>query len=155
MHRRPLLLLALAAGLVAGGCGGNPSVGRVRGQVTWQGKPVSQGRITFYPEAGRAATGVIQSDGTYTVTTFTSDDGALLGRHRVAVHATRVGGGTLVAPRNADEEAALARTPGGKVLVPGAVEWLVPEKYSAPDTSGLTADVQRGDNQIDFHLPSK
>src|SRR5262245_3303776 len=76
---------------LAWGCGGGPTLGRVTGKVTYAGKPVTQGRIWFYPEAGRAALGEIGPDGTYTLTTFKPNDGALVGPHRVAVHVTRVG----------------------------------------------------------------
>jgi hypothetical protein len=44
--------------------------------------------------------------------------------------------------------------PGGKVLVAGKVEWLVPAKYARPETSGLTATVEGGSNGIDFNLPA-
>jgi hypothetical protein len=118
---------------------------------------VTQGRILFYPEAGRAALGDIGPDGTYTLTTFKPHDGALVGPHRVAIHATRVGPGSLAAPRSAEEEVEWSRkgAPGGKVLVAGKVEWLVPERYSVADTSGLTATVTRGPNTIDFDLPAE
>ena len=44
--------------LVSAGCGRNPlNTAAVSGHVTYYGKPVTEGRITFYPEEGRAATG--------------------------------------------------------------------------------------------------
>jgi hypothetical protein len=132
-------------------------LGQVTGRVTYAGKPVTQGRIMFYPEAGRAALGTIAPDGTYTLTTFKPNDGALVGSHRVTIHATRVGAGSLAAPRSIEEEVERSGrgAPGGKVLVAGKVDWLVPEKYSAPGTSGLTATVGRGSNTIDFDLPAE
>ncbi len=50
--------IALALGvLVSAGCGRNPlNTAAVSGHVTYYGKPVTEGRITFYPEEGRAAT---------------------------------------------------------------------------------------------------
>ena len=38
--------------------------------------------------------------------------------------------------------------------VAGKVEWLVPEKYSRPETSGLTAQVEDKNNEIDFDIPA-
>jgi hypothetical protein len=126
----------------------------VKGRVTYAGKLVTEGRVTFYPEAGRMALGTIAADGTYTLTTFKPGDGALIGPHKVAIHATRVGPGSLVAPRSVEEEAQASRRGGGKVLEAGKVEWLVPEKYSDHATSGLTAQVKPGSNSIDFDLPA-
>jgi hypothetical protein len=152
---RPLLVAAWLAAACGGGCGGGPQLAPVTGRVTYAGKPVKEGRITFYPESGRMALGTI-SDGVYTLTTFRPGDGALVGSHKVAIHATRVGPSSLAAPANAEEEARLSRRggPGVRVIVPGKVEWLVPEKYSEPATSGLTAEVKRGPNDIDFDLPA-
>lgn len=137
------------------GCGG-PNLGRVTGRVLVGGVPVTQGRITFHHETGRPAVGEIGSDGTYTLTTFDAGDGALVGAHRVAIQATRVGTGSLAAPRSLEAELELSRkgAPGGKVLVAGKVEWLVPEKFSRPDTSGLARTVGRGANEINFDLPA-
>jgi hypothetical protein len=47
------------------------------------------------------------------------------------------------------------KDPKAKVLVPGKVDWLLPEKYSRPDTTDLTATVEPGTNTIDFLLPHK
>lgn len=57
----------------------------VKGKVTLNGKTVTEGMITFEPDSGREAHGDIQSDGTYTLTTFKEGDGAVLGTHRIAV----------------------------------------------------------------------
>jgi hypothetical protein len=124
--------------------------------VTQAGAPVTGGKILFYPESGRMALGEIGPDGRYTLTTFRSGDGALVGSHRVAIESTRVGPGSLETPKTIGEEAERSRNtgPGGKVLVAGKVEWLVPEKYSRPETSGLTATVGSAPNEIDFDLPA-
>ena len=44
------ILIALA--MLIAGCDGDPSRGSVTGLVTIDGRPVSEGRITFYPTAG-------------------------------------------------------------------------------------------------------
>jgi hypothetical protein len=152
--RRRWLILAACA--LLGGCGG-ATTAPVSGRVTYNGKPVTAGRIMFYPESGRAAVGQLGPDGRYTLTTLQPGDGALLGSHRVAIEATRVGPGSYQAPRSLEEEVELSRkgAPGGKVLVAGKVEWLVPEKYARPETSGLTATVRSGPNEINFDLPAK
>jgi hypothetical protein len=140
------LCLALA------GCGG-PAVGRVTGKVTAGGRPVTQGTIMFIPADGRAAVGQIAGDGTYNLTTIHPGDGALVGSHKVTIHATKVGAATWAEPTSLEAEIKLSK--GQKVLVPGKVEWLVPERYSRLETTDLTASVRAGDNTIDFDLPAK
>ncbi len=100
----------------------------------------------FLPEHGRPAIGAIGSDGRYTLTTFDSGDGAVLGRHCVTIKSTRVTGGPQ--PKSFEEELRGV----GRGGVP-RVEWLVPEKFSRPESSPLTAEVKDGKNTIDFHLP--
>ncbi len=60
------------------------------GKVAYDIKPITQGTITFIPvkddgspREGKAAIGTIQSDGTFVLTTYEKDDGAILGKHRV------------------------------------------------------------------------
>ncbi len=67
----------------------------VQGKVTLNDKPVSGGVVTFSPivegagaaHAGKAASGEIKEDGTYTLTTYKTGDGAILGSHKVSVGA--------------------------------------------------------------------
>jgi hypothetical protein len=110
----------------------------------------------FYPESGRMALGNIGPDGTYSLTTIKPDDGALVGAHQVAIESTRVGPGSYQPLQSIEEEMEQSRKkgPGVKVLVAGKVEWLVPEKYSRPESSGLTANVGSTTNEINFDLPA-
>lgn len=57
----------------------------VKGKVTYQGKPLTKGTVTFEPDSGREAHGEIKSDGSFVLTTFKEGDGAVPGLHRVAV----------------------------------------------------------------------
>lgn len=146
--------LVLAAAFAAAGCGGE-RLGRVTGTVTAGGRLVTSGTVQFIPAAGKAAVASIMPDGTYTLTTYAHGDGALVGTHKVVIHATRVGAGKLVEAKSIEDEIALAKSASGKVLIPGKVEWLVPERYSAPDTSDLTATVEPGEQTINFDVPAK
>ena len=79
-------LLATTAG--CGASSAEPPIGAtvpVRGVVTYKGKPLTQGTVVFEPDAGREAHGPIQPDGSFVLTTFRKDDGALPGAHRVSV----------------------------------------------------------------------
>src|SRR5215475_82944 len=77
--------------LGCGGGAGRPPLAKVSGKVTYAGKPVTTGSVMFTPVAGsasdsaRIATGQIESDGSYSLTTFDTGDGAVLGQHLVTV----------------------------------------------------------------------
>jgi len=90
-------LMVLLAGLLigCGGGSGHEETASVTGTVTLKGTPVTEGRIAFFPPKGRPAMGTIQSDGTYTLTTFDPGDGALLGNHRVTITAKETVGGLV------------------------------------------------------------
>lgn len=131
-----LALAMLFAGLIPAGCGSS-GMSSVSGTVTALGKPVPMGTIGFLTTnpAGRNATGLIQSDGSYTLQTENPGDGALPGEYNVTV--------------SAREEVVLDYIP--KKPIPP--KFLAPAKYEKPETSGLKAKVVAGSNRIDFDLP--
>ena len=146
--RIQMALLCLAMCCVATGCGpSRPKTVPVSGRVTWQGKSVTTGRITFYPTAGRPASAAIGADGVYHLTTFESDDGAVLGKHRVTIEVRR---SSRPARRKTFEQEAREGFPDEREQ---KVEWLVPEKYSQRDTTPSTAEVTAETKTIDFSLP--
>jgi hypothetical protein len=88
----------LTAGLALfAGCGGEKfQVAPVSGVCNCNGQPLTAGLVVFEPipeagadlkESGRAAAGVISEGGTYVLSTFGRDDGAIVGNHRVRVFA--------------------------------------------------------------------
>jgi hypothetical protein len=85
--------LALAAILLGAcwGCGSGsavpPSLIPVKGKVTYKGQPVTKGIVRFEPDSGfgRMATGELESDGTFELTTLKPGDGVVAGEHRVTV----------------------------------------------------------------------
>ena len=96
MSIRMRLTLVAGLGLVLslGGCSGDPNMpklGKVHGTVKYNGKLLDAGHIVFTPATGKGgatgqvATGEINSDGTYDMTTFNTGDGAILGQHIVTV----------------------------------------------------------------------
>ena len=100
-HHRPSLSLAILPCWGCGG-GGTPHLGKtvpVKGRITYRGKPLVQGTVTFEPEdTGREASGDIGPDGTFVLTTFTDGDGAVPGIHRVRVGNAAVGPATIGRP---------------------------------------------------------
>lgn len=81
-----LTLFGMAMLACCGGCGGGPELAAVRGTVQYDGKPLTQGRVVFTSvERGKAATGQINQDGTYVLSTMQPDDGATPGKYKVSV----------------------------------------------------------------------
>jgi hypothetical protein len=120
------------------GCSDHPEMARVEGVVLIDDVPLTTGMIRFTPEAGRSATGNIQSDGTFKLTTFSSSDGAVVGNHRVSVTAYQT-------PSNIDFEVDKPRS-----------QSLVPQYYGSPDSSGLTFEVKSGvTNRAKIELSSE
>jgi hypothetical protein len=127
----PLLVLVLISGCGSSGLTTAP----VRGKITYKGKPVPNGTVTYVPDGDKpAATGEIQPDGTYVLTTYDSGDGAVLGKHSIMIIA---------------QEDMAGRLPEERSPTPGLI---VPEKYTNFAGSGLTAEVKQGDNVFDFEL---
>jgi hypothetical protein len=98
-----LLPLRHAAFLAVGICslsacgGGNEfPLAQVSGTVNCNGAPLKAGMVVFVPasttdektnDTGRSASGIIQPDGTFQLTTYAANDGAIVGAHTVQVFA--------------------------------------------------------------------
>src|SRR5262245_45401784 len=111
----------------------------VKGKVTYKGKPVPSGTVNFNPVDGNkpSASGKIQPDGSYTLETFLGNRpslGAVIGQHTVVIVAMQ------------DQEGIL---PEQRAALPPPI---VPSKYTHPNTTDLTAEVEKKENVIDFDL---
>jgi hypothetical protein len=72
------------------GCGSGqaalPDLILVKGKVTYKGQPLATGTIRFEPDGyGRMASGKLQADGTYVLSTLKEGDGVVAGAHKVYV----------------------------------------------------------------------
>src|SRR5262245_44449132 len=126
------------------GCKPGVEMAPVKGTVTYNGKPLAKGTILFEPTGQRSATGKIVDGEIVEVTTYKSGDGAVVGPHKVAIFSTEEpasGGGN---PGDASKPNPDYMT--GKSLIPA--------HYSDITTSGLTADIQSGENTVTFTLTS-
>lgn len=132
--RNAMGLTLACLGAAMSGCGGPPSeFSPVSGVITYADSPVTSGTIAFYPLAGgRPARSKIGPEGRYQLTTMESGDGARPGEYRVAINSSDI---EILADG-----------------VYGRTTWLVPERYSNAETSGLEATVTG--ETIDFDLPS-
>lgn len=86
--RSGFVAVAAATVLASPGCTGSdrPEVVPVSGRVTYRGEPVVGATVSFLAEgASRPATGMTGDDGSFRLTTFEPDDGAIPGTHRVTV----------------------------------------------------------------------
>jgi hypothetical protein len=89
MNRQLICLVLIAVA----GCNPSPyELAPVHGTVIVNDKPMFQGKVMFGPIAqgeeenpGKPAFGKIQSDGSYRLTTFEPNDGAVVGEHWATV----------------------------------------------------------------------
>jgi len=87
------LCVSLCLLAAIGGCGRNNfELAPVHGNVTIDDKPLFQGKVMFAPipkageeNPGRPASGTIQKNGDFRLTTFNKHDGAVVGEHWVTI----------------------------------------------------------------------
>jgi len=117
----------------------------VEGVITFQGEPLSQARIAFHPvntAEGLTANGMSDDRGVYKLTTHGGRDGggAVVGEYVVTIAKTSM---PYIPPSNSySAEEVQAMKP----------KTLIPLKYKDAKTSGLTATVQKGKNDLPFDL---
>lgn len=128
--------LILSIGLMACvvGCNGSNRV-VVKGKVTYNDKPVTSGTISFLSQDYPSAYGDLQPDGSYTLHTEKPGDGATPGKYKVIVVAMQ-------------DQANLLPEQRSPLPAP-----TVPFKYTSLATTDLTAEVEKGkENVLDFKL---
>ena len=133
----PRVALALAAVCVTAalaGCSSPPVTGQVKGNVTFKGKPVAEGMVTFLNlTEGGAAEAQIKAEGAYEV-----KNGVVPGEYVVVIN-------PLVE---------IVDTDPGK-SPPAPVEKQapdIPRKYRQQGTTTLKASVKAGPNDFNFDL---
>jgi hypothetical protein len=103
-----------------------------KGVITYQGQPVAGAFVALHPkEAAKpeapTPTAIVQSDGSFAVTTYDAGDGLPEGEYVVTVQwrkAVKQGGDYLPGPN------------------------LLPAKYGRPDTSDVVVRVSAGQNEL-------
>jgi hypothetical protein len=126
------------------GCGGKRT-GFVTGKVTYQGRPLTSGAITFHGEDGRTDSGAINAEGNYVV------PNAPTGAVKVTVVVRVVK--SIAPPRSGPGGTATKHPDEGKQpRAPAVVPVVIPARYEDPDKSGLTFQVRAGKQTIDVPL---
>jgi len=142
MWKHCVIVVALTACLSTASCGSGNAAG-VSGQILYKGKPVSNADVTFTPESagGNPATGRTDTNGHYSLSTPPKGEGASPGKYKVHIIA-----------RGPDRPPKPGETGSGMPgeMMPG--DPIIPQKYFAPDSSGLTFEVKRGSNRANFDL---
>lgn len=147
-----LVTLCMAAMTVAGcsgeGTKGRPKVSPVSGTVKYNGNPVVGASISFAAEGSpRFATGTTDAQGKYSLTTFDTNDGAVVGKHTVTITQTGSGAG-VKKPEQMTPSDMIALGPQANVS-----QSQLPAKYADPKTSDLTRTVVEGEtNEFNFDL---
>jgi hypothetical protein len=136
MSTRCIFLASLSYALAAlAGCGSDgPTLIPIRGEVLYKGAPlkdVPQGLVIYLPKSGdgRQASGRLQRDGSFILTTRQKADGVIPGEYYITVSAYS---------ENAQLSREQVEAARGVVPKPGL---MIPEKYTEPTTSGLSDTV--------------
>lgn len=145
LSSRALLLVGVLAPLVLG-CGGSAlppgakKTAKVTVTVTYKGAPVEGANVTFVNTDGPpSANGRTDAQGKAKLKTYVDGDGATLGSHKVIIEKSEAVGGQTV---DIDSKEYNPNAP------PATVKYLLPQKYSSIATSGLTAEVKEGQNDL-------
>jgi hypothetical protein len=119
----------------------------VTGKIIYQDQPVANARITFHnkaTEGGRSATGRTGPDGTFSLTTFKTDDGALPGDYIITVSLVESGAADEISVENDDMGAdygAMMDAAASGDMVKARGENKLPEKYADVLESGIERSV--------------
>jgi hypothetical protein len=138
-HRSVARTMSLALALlpIAFGCGDSgpraniESTVTAEGVVTFEGTPLEFYQVNFQPEGHRVASGVTDAAGKFALGTNGPGDGAVPGKHKVAV--------IYVGPPNTDPAAGM-----NDFKPPSPPKVKIPAKYNRVETSGITVEVPAG-----------
>ncbi len=145
-------VMVLAGGFL--GCSGDssrPSLSPVAGLVKYNGQPIADAAVVFTStDSTRSASGQTNTQGEYKLTTFDTDDGAVLGDHVVTISKVVAIEGKSTKEMNKDD---LAKMTNPTVDYGKLMKDQLPEKYADPKKSGLKRTVVKGEpNAFNFDL---
>jgi hypothetical protein len=118
------------------GCGGNKNEGQVSGTVTYQGKPLPIGTISFLDSSNQALASSAINNGTYALPVKVPVGPV---KAIVTTPGSSSGGRRPTVVRNNKRVEKITVIP-------------IPGKYGSADQSGLTYTVKRGPNEYNIDL---
>jgi len=137
---RGVALVACSAvvSLLLAGCGGGSSgSAQVSGTVKFNGEPIEDGSISFYPSSGSAGISASIEKGKYAVK---GTNPPKAGTYKVVVTWNKKTGKQIP-------------TPGDEAVMMDDVQQVIPPKFSDKDATTLTADLKgTGGETKDFDL---
>ncbi len=133
--------------LLLAGCGGGLPMGQVTGKVTLDGNPVTSGVVHFVPKKGPAATGPLDENGQYRLTTPGKGLGAVMGTHTIYL--------TPTSDEAHMEGFSQADYESGKLAPEEPPQPFLPNRYLNLSSSGLQREVAAGSQEHDFQLTSQ
>lgn len=137
-YRNFLLSLSVLMLCFCGCPSSDGNIGWVEGVVTLDGEPVDGATVRYYPASGeRGSSGKTDSNGYYELRYTRSEQGAVVGEHKVTI-STEV---------EADGY--------GQKNAPAARAESIPKKYLDRKNTELTATVASGSNTFNFELTSE
>ena len=159
---KPVLIgMALAITLSAGGCGGSgPRPVQVKGRVTLDGQPLPGGTVTFFPEdvGGHQATAVTDSDGSFSLTTFSTGDGAIPGQYKILVKYQEASSEEEMQPNMAKPDIKAMMEKSAKLQREKAKrlpKYAVPAQYGNPSKTPLKQRVPPESHPVEVAFTSK
>jgi len=135
------------------GCAGKDHPVPVAGTLMLDGQPVKGATITFLPEArgGRPAHGLTLADGSFQLSTFQPDDGALPGNYKVMVEGNET---PETAPSFTDQQEAMQAARRSQPPKKGTLRYPIPASYSDPSKTTLRQKVPP-EGKVVIELTSK
>ncbi|MGL6194781.1 MAG: carboxypeptidase-like regulatory domain-containing protein [Thermoguttaceae bacterium] len=142
------------------GCGssGLKGLAKVEGTVHYNNEPLAGATVIFgtkTPE-GRSATGITDENGKFKMTTLVSNDGVMPGEYVVSImkySEPDVDAAENAPPVEAGQFDEKSAGLSARSKAKNDMQMLIPERYSNPATSGLTASIsKKGEKDLKFDL---
>lgn len=154
--------LTFICALGLSGCGGGgdtarPKTATVSGKVTYKGAAVEGAVVTFsVVGAPRVATGETNASGEFRLTTFDTNDGAIIGDHSVTISKNKAGAGGTEEMTAESYAEMMAKAKDAQRGIPGVdpeQKGELPVRFANAGESGLTRTVVAGEaNVFNFDL---
>ncbi|MDO5552820.1 MAG: carboxypeptidase-like regulatory domain-containing protein [Planctomycetia bacterium] len=144
-------LLFCAMPLLFASCGRKDSVPvvQVTGRVVYKGEALAGASVEFHPDSDqRPAAAITDAEGNFILRTVgAKKEGALPGTYRVAIRKS------VNTNKERPVPAVTNGPPGSQRLPHPVLKSVIPEKWSSPETSGLSAVVEKkGENRFVFEI---